>query len=134
MCVRGKKDLILVSSQAQIVPYYCNNLMEYPSLQYHFALGVKPDAVIMCVNYFDDIQYVQNSLYALMGLTDATVIALVIFPITNKEVFYHGKKEKISNNEFQNKAKELYDAFHIPVYLLSDENINKLCNTIIDYF
>lgn len=91
MCMCGK-DLVLVSSQAQFVPYYCNNLMEYPLLQYHFALGVKPDAIIMCINYHDDIQYIQNTVYALMGLTDASIIAFVMFPITYNNDSFYGKK------------------------------------------
>lgn len=132
MCMRGK-DLVLVASQAQFVPYYCNNLMEYPLLQYHFALGVKPDAVIMCMNYHDDIQYIQNTVYALMGLTDTSIIAFVMFPITYNDDSYYGKKVRISKTQFQSKAAELYEAFHIPVYLLN-EHINELCNTIIDTF
>ena len=133
MCLKGK-DLILVSSQAQIVPYYCNNLMEYPLLQYHFSLGVKPDAIIMCVNYYDDIQYIQNSVYALMGLTDTDIVAFVVFPITYEDSYYYGKKVAISETQFQSKAKELYDTFHVPVYLLNEEQISELCNTVIDKF
>lgn len=133
MCMCGK-DLVLVSSQAQFVPYYCNNLMEYPLLQYHFALGVKPDAIIMCINYHDDIQYIQNTVYALMGLTDASIIAFVMFPITYNNDSFYGKKVMVSKTQFQSKETELHKAFNIPVYLLNDEHINELCNTIIDTF
>ena len=61
-------------------------------MQYHFALGVKPDAIIMCINYHDDIQYIQNTVYALMGLTDASIIAFVMFPITYNNDSFYGKK------------------------------------------
>ena len=75
LCLKDK-EIILVATQAQIVPYYCNNLLEFPTMQYHFALGTKPDAFVMCINYHDEIPYIRNSLYALMGLTDATITHL----------------------------------------------------------
>jgi len=29
-------------------------LLEVPSVQYHFALGTKPDAIVMCINCHDE--------------------------------------------------------------------------------
>ncbi len=57
LCLNGK-EIILTASQAQTIPYYCNNILEFPSKQYHFALGTNPDAVILCVNYYDEIEYI----------------------------------------------------------------------------
>ncbi len=67
LCQKGK-EIILTSTQAQIVPYYCNNLLEFPVMQYPFSLGTKPDTIVMCVNYHDEISYIRKSMYALMGL------------------------------------------------------------------
>lgn len=135
LCLRGK-EIILAASQAQTIPYYCNNLLEFPSLQYHFALGLKPDAIVMCVNYHDEIAYIKNSICALMGLTDATIIAFVMYPITYFDDWVGGKAErKITYEEFKQKADELHNVFQIPVFLLGEQqHMSDLCQAIIDFF
>lgn len=137
MCLQGK-EIILAASQAQSVPYYCNNLLEYPTMQYHFALGVKPDAIILCINYYDEVAYIKNTMYALMGLTDADIIAFVIYPITYSEDWnglYGNSKHKITIDEFKCKVELLMQEFHIPVYMLGDKmHMSKLCQDVIDYF
>lgn len=132
LCLMGK-EIILASSQAQTIPFYCNNLLEFPSLQYHFALGMKPDAIILCVNYFDEIDYIQNTVYMLKGLTDATIIAFVMNPMTLSNE-WSNLKRKITYEEFSQKAETLQEVFGIPVFLLGEESVNELCQNIIDFF
>lgn len=132
LCLMGK-EIILASSQAQTIPFYCNNLLEFPSLQYHFALGMKPDAIILCVNYFDEIDYIQNTVYMLKGLTDATIIAFVMNPMTLSNE-WSNLKRKITYEEFSQKAATLQEVFEIPVFLLGEESVNELCQNIIDFF
>lgn len=137
LCFYGK-EIIFTASQAQTVPYYYNNVLEFSPLQSHFACGIHPDAVILCVNYHDEIQYIRNTIYALMGLTDTTVIALVMYPVTRVKEWngvYGESRYTISDEEFRNKAYELTEKFHIPVYMLgNEEHLNMLCNNIIDFF
>ena len=134
----NEKEIILVATQAQIVPYYGNNLQEFPNMQYHFALGTKPDAIIMCINYHDEISYIRNSVYALMGLTDATIIALVMYPITYSDDWngiYGNAKHRITYDEFKKKADLLLKELQIPVYFLGEKNhISDICQSIIDFF
>ncbi len=132
LCLIGK-EIILASSQAQTIPYYCNNLLEFPSLQYHFALGIKPDAIILCINHFDELDYIHNTVYMLKGLTDATIIAFVMNPMTLSNE-WSNLKRKITYEEFSQKAEMLQDAFGIPVFLLGEESVIKLCQNIIDFF
>lgn len=137
LCLRGK-EVILVSTQAQIVPYSGNNLLEIPIMQYHFAIGTRPDAIVMCVNYYDEIGYIKNSVYALSGLTDASIIAFVLFPVTysnDLNIGYGSIKRIITDEEFTQKKKELQNEFQLPVYILGDVNhMHRLCKEIIDFF
>lgn len=102
------------------------------------ALGIKPDAIILCINYYDEAAYIKNTIYALMGLTDADIIAFVIYPITYSEDWnglYGNSKHKITIEEFKCKAELLMQEFHIPVYMLGDKmHMSKLCQDVIDYF
>ena len=80
-------------------------------MQYHFALGTKPDAIIMCINYHDEIPYIKNSMYTLMGLTDATIVALVMYPLTYSNDWngvYGNAKYKISYDEYRERAETLH--------------------------
>lgn len=137
LCLKGK-EIILVATQAQIVPYYYNNLLEFPSMQYHFALGTKPDVIVMCINYHDEIPYIRNSMYALMGLTDATIIAFVIYPLTYSSDWngvYGNSRCKITYEEFKQKADILLKEFQIPVFMLGEkQHMSELCQTLIEFF
>lgn len=131
LCMRGK-EIILIASQAQTIPFYCNNLLEFPSLQYHFALGALPDAVVLCINYHDEFDYIRNTVYTIKGLTDASLIALVMYPMTFLNEWSNAKR-RITYEEYNTKAEDLRKIFNVPVYLLG-EHIKNLCQDIIDYF
>lgn len=106
-------------------------------MQYFFDVGTKPDATILCINYFDEISYIKNTIYALMGLTDATVIALVMFPVTfSNECGGIGiSKRIITKEEFELRAAELVNELNIPTYLLGNtKDLNSLCENIVDFF
>lgn len=137
MCFSGK-EIIIASSQAQTIPYYFNNILEFPPMQSYFAFGIHPDAIVLCVNYHDEVDYIKNTLYALKGLTDAEIVALVVYPITRAKDWngvYGNSKYTITEEEFKNKASELEEVFHMPVYLLGNKNhLDCLCKNIIDYF
>ena len=132
LCLMGK-EIILAASQAQTIPFYCNNLLEFSPLQYHFALGLMPDAIVICINYHDEIEYIRNTMYTLKGLTDASLLAFVMYPMTFVNEWSNAKR-KITHEEFNNKAEELRKFFSVPVYLLGEQNVENLCQVIIDYF
>ena len=127
------KEIILTSSQAQTIPYYCNHLLEFPSLQYHFALGINPDAIMLCINYFDEIEYIKNTVNMLQGLTNSSILSLVMNPMTYTNE-WSTVKRKISSEEFSGKAESLWNELSIPVYLLGEESVSELCQNIIDFF
>lgn len=41
-----------------------------------------PDAVVICINYHDELDYIRNTVYTIKGLTDASLIAFVMYPMT----------------------------------------------------
>lgn len=132
LCIMGK-EIILAASQAQTIPFCRNNLLEFSSLQYHFALGLMPDAIILCINYYDEIDYIQNTVCTLKGLTDASLIALVMYPLTYLNEWSNTKR-RITCDEFNEKADMLRSFFRVPVYLLGEQHTGLLCQDIIDFF
>ena len=137
ICLKGK-EIILVASQAQFVPYCGNNLMDIPLMQYHFALGTKPDTIVLCVNYHDEIRHINNTVRALLGITDSSLLAFVMYPLTYSNdwtAIYGNRKRKITYEEFNKKKRILQEEFRVPVYLLGDkQHMSDLCQDVINYF
>lgn len=69
----------------------------------------------------------------LKGLTDATIIAFVMNPMTLSNE-WSSLKRKITFGEFNQKAEILQEVFGIPVFLLGEESVSDLCQNIIDFF
>ena len=73
-----------------------------------------------------------------MGLTDADIIALVMYPITYSADWngvYGNSRYQISLSEFEQKADILQKEFQIPVFMLGDQQqMKELCQIIIEHF
>lgn len=130
-------ELIIVASQAGSTSQNFNNLMDYPIKQSIFLMGTHPDAIILCINIYDEISYIRNTIHVLQGLSDAKVVALVMYPLSFPQDLknrYHSRTP-MSKDEFEKAAQLLYTAFNIPVYLLGDEeHMLRLYQDIVDFF
>ena len=135
---RAGKEIILTASQAQTIPFYCNNILEFPNQQFHFALGTQPDAILLCVNVYDEIAYIRNTVLALKGLTGGEIIGLVVFPLTYVKDWrgiFGNTKRRITTEEFKQFSAILNNEFQKPVYLLGDKlQMAAMCQEIIEFF
>ena len=135
ICVRNK-DIIIVGSQSGTVPYDTGNISLFNIPQYNFLMGTQPDNVILCVNPYDDIEYINRTIKFIESSIDGKVIAIVIFPLGLKNDWtgIYGKKERLNNSDIE-KLKERYlFNFKIPSYELGDEEIKKLVEYIIEIY
>ena len=88
-------DIILLGSQSGTVPFDTGNLVQYNIPQYEFLLGSQPDIVILCINPFDDFDYIVRTIKFIESSVDCKVLSLVVFPMTIKDdyfVTFGGKK------------------------------------------
>lgn len=129
-------DIIIVGGQSGIVIRDEGNLDNYNFSQIDFLYATQPDAVILCVNVFDDLDVVARTISFLEASVGCRVIALAVFPFQpeNLNSSYH-KVIRLENEDFI-KYKKLYkNKFHIPAYLMNDaENIHALIDFTISYF
>lgn len=127
----------MVTSQANSIPQNFNNIIDYPIKQNIFLMGTQPDAIILCINYFDEISYIKNTIQALQGFSHSKVIALVMHPDKVKSDFENKlrPKERLTLNDFDEISNSLKSELKIPVYLLGvKEHIYLLYKNIIDFF
>lgn len=131
------KDIILVGSQSGTVSYDIGNLAQYPTLQYPFLIGTHPDAVILCINPFDEIEYIHRTIRFIISSVNCKVIALVVFPMDIREDWsgIYGRKEKLSDENYQKLKRSLYSHLHIPVFRLGDEaDMKQLFQKTLSFF
>ncbi|MCL2717615.1 MAG: S8 family serine peptidase [Lachnospiraceae bacterium] len=132
-----ENDIILVGSQSGTVPYDSGNLMQYPIYQMFFLYGTMPDGIILNVNPFDEMEYIENTVKFIEGATSGKVIAFCIFPMKIKDNFagFTGAKERITEDEEQTMINELLRIFSRPAYILGKEkDMNALVETVQNFF
>jgi uncharacterized NAD-dependent epimerase/dehydratase family protein len=130
-------DIIITGSQSGTIPYDTGNIAQYTLYQYEFLMGTQPDAVVLCINPFDETEYVGRTIKFIETSVDCTVIALVVFPMDMKEDWsgIYGQKTPLTDEKYGRLKEELHKLFGIPVYKLGiTSDMEKLVNNIIDFF
>lgn len=136
LCLQDK-DVIIVGSQSGTVSYDTGSLDQFNIPQYLFLLGTQPDAVILCINPYDDIVYIERTIRFLEASVDCRVLALIVFPMDLKDDWrgIYSTKVKLNYEKYKG-IKELLEAeFARPVYNLDiAEDMALLYKKIINYF
>lgn len=136
LCIKDC-EIILVGSQSGTIPFDTGNIMQYTIPQQTFLMGTQPDCVVLCVNPFDDIEYVERTIRYIESSVETKVISIVVFPMDIQEGLYGslGAKTKLDENKYE-KIKAMYESkFNIPIFRLGEEaEMERLANRITDYF
>lgn len=130
-------DIIITGSQSSVLPYDVGNLRMFPLRQYSFLMGTQPDAVILCINPFDDDDYIQRSIKFIEATVNCKVIALCVFPMDQKNDWtgLYGKKTMLSIEKFDLLKMRFAEVYKMPLYLLSDErDMDILFEQVVGYF
>lgn len=128
-------DIILVGSQSQTIPQQTGNLSLYVLQQHEFILATEPDAVILCVNIFDEDNYIKRTIDYIESIVNAQVIALVLFPKIReiKSGVMTNKLLPATNQQIAN-AKERLKEHHQRSVFVAEEELKELGNLCIQYF
>ena len=130
-------DIIITGSQSSVLPYDTGNLGMFPLKQFNFLMGTQPDAVVLCINPYDEFDYIARSICFLESSVACKVIALCVYPMNLKKDWtsLYNRKKMLEEKEYQLLKDALQIRFSIPVYRLGDElDITNIFNDIIDFF
>lgn len=130
-------DIIITGSQNAVITYNDNNINNYPLYHQVVLQSFKPDAMILCINPYDTMEYVEQTIRAAESLTDGKVIALVCFPydIDKNWSIMQRKQEKMSVDRIINKKEECKSILGVDMYMLDDVlDQSELTEQIIAYF
>ena len=133
----GNNDLIIVGTQSGTVPYDMGNLAQYNISQHLFLLGTQPDAVILCVNPFDEPDYIERTISYIEAAVNSKVISIMVFPMDMKDDWagIYGQRIALSEERWYLIKEQLSKRLSIPVYRLGAESdLNKIVENVIDFF
>lgn len=128
-------DIIIVGSQANSLNYSTNNIQQYNLLFYSFIQGVNPDLTILVVNYFDDLQYIIDTISFIENINKTIVIGVVISNINNKQNYMDNfrKNKKVDIFELKKRRELLTNSLHKLTFIFGiKEEMDELFNLIIN--
>jgi len=130
-------DIIITGTQSGLLAYNDNNVFNIPLLHTIVFAAMKPDAIILCINIFDEISFVERVIKTAEGLTNGKVVGIVCFPvdfeINQRENF--SSKVRISIERERVLKKTYKDKLNLNVYMLDRSNeIINLVNDCVEFF
>ena len=128
-------DIIISGCQSGSVTYDFGNAKYYTFSQSEFLLGTLPDSVVLCVNSYDETDYVRRTIQYIESCVDSKVVALVVYPMGYNNQLGRSRLVHLSDTELNRIACMLSDQFGIPAYILGKEtDMEKLYATVIAFF
>lgn len=130
-------DIIIVGSQSGTVSYANYNIRLLPIFQIDFLYGTQPDAIILCINPYDEIPYISRTIKAIEGIVECKVIATALYPmsyITDWDRMSN-RKVKITDEKILEIKNLIKDNFNLNCYTLGNKDeIDELYNSVIKFF
>lgn len=129
------RDIIIVGSQANTIPYDYGNLSRFTFKQHSFFMGTMPDAVVLVVNPYDESDYIDSTIRYLESFGFCKVVAIVVYPLDIDDNWkrYTYKKRQITIEKMASIRKKY--TMNYPVYLMGcDTDEEDLFNHIIEWF
>lgn len=118
-----QNDIIIVGSQASVLSYAPFNIKTYPLVHQQFLQATAADGLIICVNSFDELDFVKSCINTAEALTKGKVFSIVCFPMKYKENWAGGlgAKEHISDEEIRILKERYREKFKLPLHILDDK-------------
>ena len=130
-------DIIISGCQSEsLLRDFCNE-SELTIRQFEFLLGLQPDIIILSVNPFDDLHYIQRTISYLESVSDSEVLCLSLFPVDlkNRELGIDSGKISLTQDSYE-QLKSVYESeLGKPVFHMGNmDDIERMVDLIIDYF
>lgn len=128
-------DIILVGSQSGTIPafYHSTKFLNIPQMM--FLLATKPDAVVLCVNIYDSIEYICRTINVIESFADSTVVALAVSPMVYPDDFALAYRRKVPADEDRilNYIDTLRKSIKKPAFRMMEE-VESIYSTCVSFF
>lgn len=127
-------DIILAGCQSGTIPkYYFNmNLLNYEQL--NFLLGINPDLVILCVNLYDDLDYIKRCILSIENLVECKIPVIAISPLVFENEWNKMNNRKVIANDEQieNFKKQIKILFGLNSFVIGRNEITNIYDICIE--
>ena len=100
--------------------------------QYSFLLGVNPDGIILCVNNYDDEDYLKRTRAFIESVCEGKIMAVVLSNVT--KIF----SQSIWDNPLRDRdplsKEDVERLFGLPVFTVPDLDISGLVDKVVEYY
>lgn len=128
-------DIIITGCQSGTVTYDYGNANYYTFPQTEFLLGTLPDAVVLCVNAYDDTHYINRTIKYIESAADCKVIAITVFPMGYDKQIGTSRLVRLPDEDIHAISINISDKTDIPVFILGNEpDMENLYSKIISFF
>lgn len=130
-------DIIISGCQSESLTREFSNESDLTLRQHEFLLGLQPDAIVLTINPYDDIKYIERTITYLESVSEAKVLCLSVFPvdIKNKEIGIYSGKTNLTLDAYESFKIQYENELGIAVFNMGNErDIDKMVELIIEYF
>ena len=130
-------DIILSGTQGGFLAYNEDNVSNFPIRHQIFFEALQPDAIILCINSYDELEFVERIIKTAEGLSGGKVIAAVCYPMEPSQEWCgnFGRKIHIEDDKIIFLKEQYKRIFNLDLYMLdSDYDLNQLFKNIINFF
>lgn len=124
-------DIIITGTQSSTIPYSYNSLKNIPLHSLEYLMAARPDAVVLCINGYDPIEYIKRTIVTIENLLNTSVVAISVYPIDKTREKFNNKVRYYSE-EF---VEEMSAKIGKKCYLMNSENnLDCLFDDVLTYF
>jgi uncharacterized NAD-dependent epimerase/dehydratase family protein len=129
-------DMILVGAQSGFYPYLRYDVSNINMTAQTFAYATSPDGVILAVNYTDPVNYIENTVRAIEGITGRKVFLFALYAYKMEtDYIINSRKIQLTEGEIQEKSSELLERFGVTTIVSGDRSYDEIIfNEICEYF
>ena len=132
-----KSEIILTGSQSSLATYSTNNINHFPLNHQIFLEAVQPDVVVLCINPYDEFEFIEKTLNLIKGLTSAKIIGAICFPLDMDDTWAGkmGKKVKITDEKRLLLKEQMLLKFDLKTgFLDNNEDLDIVIEDFLNYF
>ena len=133
-CQLRGREVVLTSCQSGTINYDICNLNQFAVNQYGFIQGVQPDAVVLVVNFWDEIEYITRTISFIRSLSNLQRIIIILNTRVVKKTIggiQYGEGY-LNGEDINEKVTELRGKYCVNVYKIND--IENVYNELIGGF
>ncbi len=127
-------DIIIAGTQSFQLPYNLIHANMYPAFQNAIISALQPDAILLCVNMHDELEYIRRTINYMEAVTMGKVVGIAVFPVRKKRTW--SATEFVSSivpvDEIKFFLADLEEKIKVKTFCIDD--VEQIGNTVIDYF